>query len=97
MTKFVLESDSDPRVRAAAQAGMKDYHIWLLQDYKQLYADERGLSSDEWELSRLQAETSLQRAIEVDWPPLLSGLLLLSSGVGLLVGLKPQNAEQGGG
>jgi hypothetical protein len=79
-----LASDPNPEVRAAAtnREGLKDYHEELLASYKRLQADRD-------ELSRLQAETTLRRAIE-DWQPFAGGFLLLCSGLGLLIGVKRQ-------
>ncbi|MGC1129102.1 MAG: hypothetical protein WA875_06035 [Candidatus Acidiferrales bacterium] len=50
------------------------------------------LFHDTRELRRLQSEGAFRFVTKNDWQPLAGGILLLCSGVGLLVGIKPRRA-----
>jgi hypothetical protein len=52
------------------------------------------LSRDEQELFSLQAEGIFRHVLKNDWATLAGGLLLLSAGLGLVLGLKPVRQSQ---
>lgn len=53
---------------------------------KQLASDYADLAKYETELAQLQNQQALSHVLQIDWGLIIGGLLLLSSGVGLLLG-----------
>jgi hypothetical protein len=51
--------------------------------------DSDELSRDERELTSLQDEGIYRHVVKADWGTALGGLLLLGSGLGLILGVKP--------
>ena len=52
------------------------------------------LLKDEQELSRLQSEGTFRHVLNNDWGALGGGLLLLSSGLGMVIGIKPERQRE---
>lgn len=55
--------------------------------------DSDELFKDERELRRLQTETTFRHVVKNDWGELVGGLLLLSAGLGLILGVKPMRKD----
>jgi hypothetical protein len=51
--------------------------------------DYRDLQNERDQMRSLQTEGRLRHAMKLDWQPTVGGLLLLCSGVGLLLGVRP--------
>lgn len=90
---------------AGDQETLKSDEAWTLQvvsdpaaerDAQKEVSDQRQLLRDaEHSLRQLEAETTYRRLIETDWDTIVPGLLLFSSGVGLLFGIRPVRQSAG--
>jgi hypothetical protein len=66
----------------------------LWDDRQTLRDDERKLQSDEREQQNLQAEGIFRHVLKTNWGTVVGGLLLLSAGLGLIVGVEPARQNQ---
>ena len=80
--KGLLEVDRSLSMHLASSREIQKAQSDIMKDSEQLYKDYR-------ELQTLQAQGVLGRVIDNDWGTLVGGMLLLSAGVGLLLGVKP--------
>ena len=64
------------------------------KDREELSKSSDQLLEDEQELRTLQAEDSFRYVLKNDWELVAGGILLLSSGLGLTVGVKPVRQSQ---
>lgn len=59
------------------------------KDQEQVFRDMNNLSKDQVELSLRKSEGVFRHVIRIDWETIVGGTLLLSAGLGLLLGVKP--------
>jgi hypothetical protein len=72
--------------RLNKQADLVETDHSLVQDEPNVYYEQ--LRQDEQELQELQRENTYHHIVKTDWPTITGGVLMLSSGVGLLIGLR---------
>ncbi len=77
-----IKEGNQEGLRQAGKSYEEDSHRYIVDD-------PAAIRKDEEELRRLEGKSLLRREVEVDWDSILGGLLLFSSGLGLLIGIRP--------